>query len=301
METKPPLRSDLLQPVQLRLDGLFERIQHLERALEEVPDGLSDNIQRRLERAALFRGLNAIQRSYEAIATVLCLALDGSVPDDEENWYKDALDQLSGSGSGRMPVLSLALGDLLREVGDYPDFDPILELEPNLEIQRRRHAAALRAAPMLIDALTALDARLINGTLRIGCALDPEFVAQHPGRVERARARERALRRALSGIEEAFRDRGYTVVLFGSLAENRVHGRSDLDLIVQGDVTREEQGALWSIAEDVTRAEGVEFDLHFPNLYRDDFLDRIQVIKNGRIAPLRDLIAAATNPKTHDT
>lgn len=65
-------------------------------------------------------------------------------------------------------------------------------------------------------------------------------------------------------------------------------------------MSREEQGALWSIAEDVTRAEGVEFDLHFPNLYRDEFLDRIQVIKDGRIAPLRDLIAAAINPKTHD-
>ncbi|MFC3087909.1 hypothetical protein [Tabrizicola soli] len=132
MEPERPLRSDLLQPVQLRLDGLHERLAHLDRTLAEVPTGLSDDIQRRLERAALFRGLNAIQRSFEAIATVLCLTLDSSVPDDEENWYKDALDQLSGSGSGRMPVLPPALADLLREVGDYPDFDPILELEPNL-------------------------------------------------------------------------------------------------------------------------------------------------------------------------
>lgn len=301
METKPPLRSPVLLPVQLRLDGLFERIQHLERALEEVPDGLSDNIRRRLERAALFRGLNAIQRSYEAIGTVLCLILDGSTPDDEENWYGDALDQLSGTGSGRMPVLSPALADLLREVGDYPDFDPILELEPNLEIQRRRHAAALRAAPMLIDALTALDARLINGTLRIGCAPDPEFVAQHPGRVERAEARERVLQRALGGIKVAFRDRGHpTVVPFGSLVEGRVHGRSDLDLVVLGEVSRETQRELWDAAAEIAREDGVEIDLHFPDLYAGEFLERIKVVLNGKIAPLRDLVAEATGLNTHD-
>jgi predicted nucleotidyltransferase len=300
METKRPLRSDLLQPVQLRLDGLFERIQHLERALEEVPDGLSDNIRRRLERAALFRGLNAIQRSYEAIVTVLCLAIDGSVPDDGDSWYGDALDQLSGSGSGRVPVVPPTLADLLRVVGVYPDFDPVLELEPNLAVQRRRHAAALRAAPILFDTLTTLDARLVEGTLRDGQTPDPAFATQHPGRMERARARERALHRALSRIEEAFQDRGHCVVPFGSVVEHRVHGRSDLDLLVPGEVSREEQRVLWSIAEDITRAHDLEFDLHFPNLYRDDFLDRIQVIKDGRIAPLRELIAPATNPKTHD-
>jgi predicted nucleotidyltransferase len=300
MEPERPLRSDLLQPVQLRLDGLHERLAHLDRTLAEVPTGLSDDIQRRLERAALFRGLNALQRSYEAIATVLCLILDGSTPDDEESWYGDALDQLSGSGSGRVPVVPPTLADLLRVVGVYPDFDPILELEPNLEIQRRRHAAALRAAPTLFDALTTLDARLINGTLRIGCVPDPEFVAQHPGRVERARARERALRRALSRIEEAFQDRGHCVVPFGSVVEHRVHGRSDLDLLVPGEVSREEQRVLWSVAEDITRAEGVEFDLHFPAVYAGDFTDRIKVILGGKVAPLRDLLAAARDPKTHE-
>ena len=301
METKRPLRSDLLQPVQLRLDGLFERLQHLERILAEVPDGLSEHVQHRLESAALSSGLNALRRSYEAIVTVLCLALDGSVPDDEDSWYQDALDQLSGSGSGRRPVLSHDLAGLLRGVSGDPDFDQILELDENLAVQRRRRVAALRAAPILVDALTTLDARLAEGTLRDGQTPDPAFATQHAGRMERARARERALHRALSGIEAAFRDRGRIVLPFGSLVEGRVHGRSDLDLVVLGEVSREEQGALWSIAEDVTRAEGVEFDLHFPNLYRDDFLDRIQVIKDGRIAPLRDLIAAATDPKTHKT
>ncbi|PTE16204.1 nucleotidyltransferase domain-containing protein [Phaeovulum veldkampii] len=298
METKRPLRSDLLQPVQLRLDGLFERLQHLERILAEVPDGLSEHVQHRLESAALSSGLNALRRSYEAIVTVLCLALDGSVPDAEESWYGDALDQLSGSGSGRRPVLPSDLAHTLREVVADLNFDPILELDETLAVQRRRRQAAMLAAPLLVGALTALDSRLINGTLRIGCAPDPEFVAQHPGRVERAKAQERALHHVLSCIKVAFRDRGHTVIPFGSLIEGRVHGRSDLDLIVPGDVTREEQGELWNIAEDVTRAEGVEFDLHFPNLYRDEFLDRIQVIKDGRIAPLRDLIAAATDPKT---
>lgn len=153
---------------------------------------------------------------------------------------------------------------------------------------------------MLFDALTTLDARLINGTLRIGCAPDPEFVAQHLGRVERARARERALQRALSGIEATFRDRGHTVVPFGSLVENRVHGRSDLDLLVLEEVSREAQGELWNIAEDITRVEGLEFDLHFPAVYAGDFLDRIKVILGGKIAPLRDLLAAARDPKTHE-
>lgn len=300
MDTKSPLQSPVLLPIQLRLDGLFERLQHLDRTLAEVPDGLSENIRRRLERVALFRGLNAIQRSYEAIATVLCLALDGSVPDDEESWYGDALDQISGSGSGRGPVVPPALADLLRVVGVYPDFDPVLELDENLAVQRRRRQAAMLAVPMLVDALTVLDARLADGTLRDGQTPDPAFAMQHAGRMERARGRERALHRALNGIEAAFRDRGHTVVPFGSLVENRVHGRSDLDLLVLGEVSREEQGELWSIAEDITRAQGLEFDLHFPAIYADEFLERIKVILDGKIAPLRDLIAAATAPKTDD-
>jgi len=64
-------------------------------------------------------------------------------------------------------------------------------------------------------------------------------------------------------------------------------------------VLAEVERDLWSIAEDITRAQGVEFDLHFPALYTGDFLDRIQVIKDGRIAPLGDLIARATAQKTH--
>tara|TARA_R110000787_G_scaffold277172_2_gene386391 strand:+ start:1545 stop:2009 length:465 start_codon:yes stop_codon:yes gene_type:complete len=147
METKRHLRSDLLQPAQLRLEGLAERLAHLDRTLAEVPVGLSEDIQRRLERAALFRGLNAIQRSFEAIATVLCLTLDDSVSDREESWYEDALRQLTGSGSGRAPVLPPDLADLLREVVADPDFGPVFEIEQNLAVQRRRHAAALRAAP----------------------------------------------------------------------------------------------------------------------------------------------------------
>jgi predicted nucleotidyltransferase len=241
-----------------------------------------------------------VLRSCEAIVTTLCLVIDGSVPDHDDGWYEDALRQLRGAGSGRVPVVPPDLANLLREVVAGPDFDPILELDENLSVQHRRRQAAILAAPLLVDALTVLDTRLADGTLRTGQTPDPEFVAHHVDRQDRASARERALRRALRGIEEAFRDRGHTVLPFGSLVEGRVHGRSDLDLVVLGEVSREEQGALWSIAEDVTRAEGVEFDLHFPNLYRDEFLDRIQVIKDGRIAPLRDLIAAAINPKTHD-
>lgn len=297
---KHPLRSDLLQPIQLRLDGLHERLAHLDRALAEVPSGLSESIQQRLARVALFRGLNGVRRSFEGIVTTLCLVIDGSVPDHDDSWYEDALRQLTGSGSGRRPVLSHDLADLLKGVSADPDFDPILELDENLEAQRRRHAAALRAAPMLVDALTTLDARLAEGTLRDGKTPDPAFATQHAGRMERGRARERALHRALSRIEAAFQDRGHCVVPFGSLVEHRVHGRSDLDLLVPGEVSREEQGALWSIAEDITRAQGVEFDLHFPAVYDPEFLDRLKVIRGGQIVPLRDLIAAAINPKTHN-
>lgn len=300
METKHPLKSDLLQPVQLRLDGLHERLAHLDRTLAEVPDGLSVHIQQRLARAALFRGLNGALRSCEAILTTLCLVIDGSVPDDDDGWYEDALRQLTGSGSGRRPVLPPDLADLLREVASDPDFDPILELDENLEAQRRRHAAALRAAPMLVDALAALDARLADGTLRDGQEPDPEFVKQHAELLKRAETRKLALARALTDIENAFLEKGYRVIPFGSVAENRVHGRSDLDLLVLGEVSREAQRELWSIAEDVTRAEGVEFDLHFPAVYAGDFLDRIKVILDGKIMPLRDLIAAATDPKTHN-
>ena len=298
METKPPLRSDLLQPVQLRLDGLHERLAHLDRTLSEVPDGLSENIQRRLERAALSRGLNALRRSYEAIVTVLCLALDGSVPDDEDSWYQDALDQLSGSGSGRRPVLSHDLADLLRGVSGDPDFDPILELDENLAVQRRRRVAAILAAPLLVDALTMLDAWLADGTLRDGQAPNPVFVAHHTSRVNRAETRKQALARALTDIENAFLEKGYRVIPFGSVAENRVHGRSDLDLLVVGEMSREAQRELWDTAEEIAREEGVEFDLHFPGLYSGDFLDRLKAIRGGQIVPLRDLIAAATDPKT---
>lgn len=299
METKRPLNSPVLLPVMLRLDGLQERLAHLDRTLTEVPDGLSENIQQRLERAALFHGLNAIQRSFESIATVLCLGLDGSVPDDEK-WLEDALRQLTGSGSGRGPVLPPDLAALLREVVADPDFDPISELDENLAVQRRRRQVAMLAAPLLVDAIMALDVRIAGETLRTGQTPDPEFVAHHADRQDRAAARERALMRSLAGIEVAFRDRGHTVVPFGSLIEGRVHGRSDLDLVVPGEVSREEQSELWNIAEDITRAQDVEFDLHFPAVYVGDFLDRIKVIRGAQITPLRDLIVAATAQNTHD-
>ena len=298
METKPPLRSSLLLPVQLRLDGLHERLANLDRTLAEVPDGLSENIQRRLERVALFRGLNGVLRSFEAILTTLCLVLDGSAPDDEWEWYDDALRQLTGSGSGRGPVVPPDLADLLREVASNPDFDPILELDENLEAQRRRHAAAVRAAPMLVDALTALDALLADGRLRDGQEPDPEFAKQHAERLKRAETRKQALARALTDIENAFLEKGYRVIPFGSVAENRVHGRSDLDLLVVGEMSREAQRELWDTAEEIAREEGVEVDLHFPGLYSGDFLDRLKAIRGGQIVPLRDLIAAATDPKT---
>lgn len=293
MERRHPLTSELLLPVQIRVDGLHERLAHLDRALAEAPDDLSEDMRQRLECADLCRGLNGVLRSFEAIVTTLCLVLDGSVPDDEEGWYEGSLRQLAGCGSGRVPALPPDLVVLLRQLVADPDFDPILELEENLAVQRRRRQVAVRAAPMLIDSLGALDIRLADGTLRAGDAPDPEYVAHHAGRQERAKARERALKRTLSCIKAAFHDRGYRVILFGSLLERRVHGRSDLDLLVPGAVPREEQGALWTIVENITRAEGVPFDLHFPALYDPEFLDRLKVIRNGQILPLRALVGAS--------
>ena len=290
--------SDLLLPVQIRLNGLFERIEHLDRTLAKVPDGLSEALQRSLERSALFRGLNAIQRSYEASAMTLCLVLDGSVPDDEDGWYEGTLHQLAGPGSGRVAVLPSDLVDLLREVSVDPDFDPVLELEPDLHVQRRRHAAALRAAPRLVEALAAIDLRIADGTLRTGCTPDPEFATHHMARQARAEVRERALNRALATIEAAFRDKGHCAIPFGSIVEGRVHGRSDLDLLVMGEVSREEERALWSIAESAARLEGVKLDLHFPEIYADGFLDRLKVLQKGQIVPLRDFVTMASDPTT---
>lgn len=51
METEHLFRSAALLPVRLRLEGLHERLAHLDRTLAEVPTGLSDDIQRRLGRA----------------------------------------------------------------------------------------------------------------------------------------------------------------------------------------------------------------------------------------------------------
>lgn len=300
METEHLFCSAALLPVRLRLEGLHERLTHLDQLVTEIPGDLPEDMKEGLERAALFRGMNAIQRSYEGVVTALCLILDGSAPDDEEYWYKNALDQLAGSGSGRVPVLPPDLVVLLQQIMVYPDFDPLLERKANLKVQRQRWEATQRAAPMLVDALGTLDTLLADGTLRTGYSPDPEYAAQHASRQKRATAQGLALKRALTGIEKAFRERGYSVILFGSLMEGRTHGRSDLDLVMPDEVSSEVRRVLSGVAEEIARAEGVACDLHFPATYDPEFLDRIKVIRNGEITHLRDLIAAATDPKTHE-
>jgi predicted nucleotidyltransferase len=300
METEHLFRSAALLPVRLRLEGLHERLTHLDQLVTEIPGDLPEDMKEGLERAALFRGMNAIQRSYEGVVTTLCLILDGSAPDDEEYWYKNALDQLAGYGSGRVPVLPPDLVVLLQQIMVDPDFDPLLERRANLKVQRQRWEATQRAAPMLVDALGTLDTLLADGTLRTGYSPDPEYAAQHASRQKRAAAQSLALKRALTGIEKAFRERGYSVILFGSLMEGRTHGRSDLDLVMPDEVSREVRRVLSGVAEEIARAEGVACDLHFPATYDPEFLDRIKVIRNGQITHLRDLIAAATDPKTHE-
>lgn len=300
METEHLFRSAALLPVRLRLEGLHERLTHLDQLLAEIPGSLSEDMKESLERATLFRGMNAIQRSYEGIVTTLCLILDGSVPDDEEYWYKNALDQLAGSGSGRAPVLPPDLVALLQQVMVAPDFDPLLERKENLKVQRQRREAAQMAALRLIDALGALHALLADGMLRTGYSPDPEYTAQHASRQKRAAAQGLALKRALTRIEKEFRERGHRVIPFGSLMEGRTHGRSDLDLVMPDEVSREARRALSDVAEKIARAEGVACDLHFPATYDTEFLDRLKGIRDGQIVPLRDLIVAATDPKTHN-
>lgn len=300
METEHLFRSAALLPVRLRLEGLHERLTHLDQLVTEIPGDLPEDMKEGLERAALFRGMNAIQRSYEGVVTTLCLILDGSVADDEEDWYERALGQLAGSGSGRAPILPPDLVVLLQQIMVDPDFDPLLERKTNLKVQRQRWEAAQRAAPMLVDALGTLDALLADGTLRAGYSPDPEYAAQHASRQKRAAAQGLALKRTLTKIEKAFRERGYSVIPFGSLMEGRTHGRSDLDLVMPDEVPREVRRLLSDVAEEIARAEGVACDLHFSATYDPEFLDRIKVIRNGQITHLRDLIAAAADPKTHE-
>ena len=290
MEASPGQNSDHdpLLAVRLRLDGLKTRFDRLDRYDGEDLTGLSEELARRIRADALEMALNGIERGFGGVVKALCLALDGTIPDDEV-WYEGALAQLAGTGRGRAPVLSAGLVTLLEGLtGEFPDI-PVVDTGERLRIVDARRAAARDAWPLLEAAIRALEGPISPAPP------DPDLLAAEPGRLERAAARRAAMGRAAAAISKAFAERGRKAVPFGSVLNGPVHGRSDLDMVVPGEMTREERNALWGLAERIAAEEGVEIDLHFEHMYRDGFLDQLRTVRDGRVVTLRELIHTGKN------
>ncbi len=279
------LDADPLLRVRLRLDGLSARLTRLDRLDIDDLTGMTEELARRIEADALEMALIGVERGFAGAVKALCLALDGTVPDGE-GWYREAITQLERTGRGRAPVLSARLVSFLQELtGEFPDI-PIIDAGERLRTLRPRSAAARDAYPLLLEAVEALDGPISPAPP------DPDLLAAEPGRLARAAARKAAMGRAATAISEAFAERGRRAVPFGSVLGGPVHGRSDLDLVVQGEMGREERNALWDLAEQIGADEGVEIDLHFEHMYREGFLDELRTIRNGRVVTLRELVAA---------
>lgn len=279
------LDADPLLRVRLRLDGLSARLTRLDRLDIDDLTGMTEELARRIEADALEMALIGVERGFAGAVKALCLALDGTVPDGE-GWYREAITQLERTGRGRAPVLSARLVSFLQELtGEFPDI-PVIEVGERLRTLRPRRDAARDAYPLLLEAVEALDGPISPAPP------DPDLLAAEPGRLARAAARKAAMGRAAAAISEAFAERGRRAVPFGSVLGGPVHGRSDLDLVVQGEMGREERNALWDLAEQIGADEGVEIDLHFEHMYREGFLDELRTIRNGRVVTLRELVAA---------
>jgi predicted nucleotidyltransferase len=288
-EAGPLLDSGPLLPVRLRLDGLKTRFTRLDRVDADDLTGLTEDLARKIEADALEMSLNGVERGFLGVIKTLCLAVDGTVP-DEEGWYGSALAQLSGTGRGRAPVLDARLIPLLQELtGEFPDV-PVLDTGERLSTLHARRDAAREAYPLLVDAVEALHGPASPAPP------DPELLAAEPGRLARAAERKAAMGRAAAAISEAFAERGRRAVPFGSVLGGPVHGRSDLDLVVPGEMGREERNALWDLAERIAAGEGVEIDLHFEHMYRDGFLDELRTIRDGRVVTLREMVEAGERP-----
>jgi predicted nucleotidyltransferase len=283
--------SDPLLPVRLRLDGLVTRLDRIDQDLEEAMSEVPVDLRRSIEINRLHMGLRGVELGFSGLIKALCLALDGTVP-DEGDWYPEALAQLAGTGRGRAPVLSpeliLHLHDLREEFPDIPVTDP----DERLRLLHARRDAARAAYPLLLGAVGALDGRFS------AAPPDPDLLAAEPGRLERAAARKGAMGRAAAAISEAFAARGRRAVPFGSVLEGPVHGRSDLDMVVPGEMGMEERGVLWRMADEIAAAEGVGLDLHFEHLYGEGFLDELKTIHDGQILTLRELIETGRDPET---
>ncbi len=282
-ESEIGIAPEQLLAVRLRLDGLKTRFGRLDRVDTEELTGLTGDLARKIEADALEIALNGVERGFLGVIKALCLTLDGTVPDGE-GWYREALTQLARTGRGRAPVFDARIVPLLRDLtGEFPDI-PVFELDERLRTLHARRDAAREAYPLLLAAVRALD-----GPTR-PAPPDHGLLAAEPGRLARAAERKAAMGRAAAAISEAFAARGRRAVPFGSVLDGPVHGRSDLDLVVPGEMAREERNALWDLAERIAAEEGVELDLHFEHMYRDGFLDELRTIRDGRVVTLRELV-----------
>jgi predicted nucleotidyltransferase len=278
--TRTIIDADPLLRVRLRLDGLATR---LDRDLDETPSEVPEDLRKRIEVRSLDMGMRGVELGFNGAVKALCLALDGTVP-DMRDWYESALAQLAGTGRGRVPALSARLVTLLHGVREaFPDI-PIIDMQEQLRILNARREAARAAYPLLLQAVEVLHGPASPAPP------DPELLAAEPGRLARAAERKAAMGRAATAISEAFAERGRRAVPFGSVLGGPVHGRSDLDLVVPGEMGREERNALWDLAERIAAGEGVETDLHFEHMYRDGFLDELRTIRDGRVITLRGLV-----------
>jgi predicted nucleotidyltransferase len=283
------LDADPLLRVRLRLDGLATRLARLDRDLEKTLGAVPEDLRKSIEFAHLHMGLRGVELGFSGAVKAICLALDGTLP-DEGDWYEGALAQLARTGRGRAPALPSGLIPLLLEVREaFPDV-PVIDEDERLRALHARRDAAREAYPLLVDAVRSLDGPTNPAPP------DPDLLAAEPGRLARAATRKAAMGRAAAAISEAFADRGRRAVPFGSVLDGPVHGRSDLDLVVPGEMAREERNALWDLAERIAAEEGVEIDLHFEHMYRDGFLDELRTIRDGRVVTLRELVEAGDGP-----
>lgn len=286
-----------LLPVQLRLDGLSDRLAAAQRAATEpmpdLPGDMSKDLRIRIEIGARTRSMFGVRRGLVGLVRTLCLALDGSVP-DHDDWYPAALCQLQGAGCGRRPILTTDVSGALLKIDVDPSC-PDLDL-PDAEalgVLKDQLAKAIDLVPTLEALMQSLDTELAHGALCDGRPADPEFAAEHERRQANATRQRAALGKAWARIRRHCEQHRRQVVVFGSFLEGRVHGRSDLDLFLpETGMADEIRRALRRDIEDLAESEGVPVDVHFADENEASFADRMRVISGGKIISLRDLVAA---------
>jgi hypothetical protein len=108
-----------LLPVQLRLEGLSDRLAVAQRAATEpmpdLPGDVSHDLRFRIEIGARTRSMFGLRHGFAGFVRALCLTIDGSVP-DHDDWYPAALRQLQGAGKGRRSILPPDVGAALLKI-----------------------------------------------------------------------------------------------------------------------------------------------------------------------------------------